>query len=125
MGLTNAFRDAFSAAVVGGTYTPFNNANSYLGVGDSSTAFAASQTNLQAATNKQRNAMDATFPTQVANVLTFKSTFAAADAVWVWNEWGVFNHPSAGTMMSRKVESLGTKANGPVWVLTATITFSV
>src|SRR5579864_7309910 len=46
-------------AVAGGTYTAMNNANARLGVGDSTTAAAASQTDLQAATNKTYQAMDA------------------------------------------------------------------
>ena len=44
------------------TLTYFNNGNAYIGVGDSTTAAAATQTDLQAATNKLRKAMDATYP---------------------------------------------------------------
>ena len=41
----------------------YNNANARLGVGDSDTAEAATQTDLQAATNKVYGAMEASFPT--------------------------------------------------------------
>lgn len=122
--LTNAYRD-YVAGLTTGTGTAFNNANSYIGVGDSTTAFAATQTDLQAATNKLRKAMDATYPQVAANVLTFRSTFATTDANWAWQEWGVFNASSAGTMLNRKVESLGTKTSAQTWQITVTITLAV
>ena len=125
MALTTAFRDFTATLVAGAGGSAFNNANSYIGVGDSSTAFSAAHTDLQAATNKLRKAMDATYPTNAANVLTYRSTFATTDANWAWNEWGIFNAAAAGTMMSRKVESLGTKTSAQSWQITATITFAV
>ena len=78
--LTNAYRD-YVAALTLATGTFFNNANSLIGVGDSMTAFAASQTDLQAASNKLRKAMDATYPQVAANVLTFRSTFATVTTI--------------------------------------------
>jgi hypothetical protein len=70
--------------------------------------------------------MEATFPTNAtANIMIFKSTFASADANWAWLEWAIFNHTSAGVMMCRKVEALGTKASGQTWVVTATITITI
>lgn len=124
MPLTNAYRDLLAQATVGEAYTPFNSANAYLGVGDGTTAFAASQTDLQG-TNKLRKAMDAGYPTRSANQMTFRSTFGGAEANFAWNEWGVFNAATGGTMMNRKVESLGTKASGATWILTVTITLNV
>lgn len=125
MALTNAFRD-WSVALSRTASTPlYDNANSYIGVGDSSTAFAATQTDLVAATNKLRKAMDSTYPTIATNVLVFRSTFATGDANYAWNEWGIFNAAAAGTMMSRKVESLGTKPSNQSWQFTATITFAI
>ena len=41
MGLTNAYRDYVAAGSVSGAPVAFSNANAYLGVGDSATAFAA------------------------------------------------------------------------------------
>lgn len=126
MGLTNAARDAIATAIVTGALgvTTFNNANSYIGVGDSTTAYANTQTDLVAATNKFRKAMDATYPQQATNVLTFRSTFALADANFAWNEWGVFNAAAAGTMLNRKQEALGTKANTQSWQFTVTLTLT-
>jgi hypothetical protein len=111
-------------ATIGAAVTAFNNANSYLGVGDSTTAHAVGQTDLQAASNKMRKAMDATYPSGASNVITFRSTFATGDANWAWNEWGTFNASSGGTMLNRKVESLGTKTNTQTWQFTTTLTFT-
>lgn len=119
-------------ALIGNAITGFSNANAAIGVGDSSTAAAATQTDLSAVTNKLRKAMDATYPqhtdgaTASNATVTFRSTFASADANFAWNEWGVFNSVTAGagTMLNRKVESLGTKASGSTWQLTITITLA-
>lgn len=124
MGMTNAYRDYLAQVSIGEAVTSFANANAHIGAGDSSTAFAATQTDLQAATNKLRKAMDATYPQRSGNVLTFRSTFATGDANWAWQEWGVFNASSAGVMMSRKVESLGTKTSAQSWQMTVTITIN-
>ena len=125
MALTNAYRDYLASLSVGAGGTAFNNANAYIGVGDSTTAFAAAQTDLQAASNKLRKAMDATYPQVAANVMTFRSTFATGDANFAWQEWAIFNASSAGTMMNRKVESLGTKTSAQSWQITVTVTLAV
>lgn len=126
MPLTNAGRDFIATAIINdGPPTFFTNANANLGVGDSTTAYAAGQTDLQAATNKFRKAMEATYPTRAANVLTFRSLFSTAQANFSWQEWGVFNAGSSGTMLSRKVEDLGTKASSQSWQLTVDITVAI
>jgi hypothetical protein len=124
MAITNAGAIAAAQCLINDSATSvfFNNTNAYLGVGDSSTAFAAGQTDLQAATNKTRKAMDASYPTRSSGAITWRSTFNSGEANWAWQEWGVFNASSSGTMFSRKVESLGTKTNTQTWVLTATVT---
>ena len=124
MGMTNAYRDFQAQAAIGEAVTAFNAANAHIGAGDSTTAFAATQTDLQAATNKLRKAQEASYPTRSGNVLTFRSLFGTADANWAWQEWGIFNDSSAGVMMSRKVESLGTKTSAQSWQVTATITIN-
>lgn len=106
-----------------------------LGVGNSTTAAAVGQTDLQAAAgaaNRQFKVMDATYPQQSNGVLTFKSTFASGEANFAWQEWCVdVGTPTVadGTtvnalMLNRKVESLGTKTSAGTWALTATITIS-
>lgn len=121
-------------ALIGATRTgnqlPFDNTNARIGVGDSSTAAAATQTDLQAAANKTRVAMDATYPTHTdattsgAATITYRSTFDTSTANWAWQEWGIFNASTAGRMLNRKVESLGTKPNTQTWQFTVTITLA-
>lgn len=122
--MTNALRDHWAKSSIGEAVTPFNNANAYIGAGDSAAAFAATQTDLQAGTNKLRKAMDASYPTRTGNVLTFQATFATGEGNFAWNEWGIFNAASGGTMMQRKVESLGSKTSAQSWQMTATITLN-
>lgn len=121
------------ADMIGEAITEFTNANAYLGVGDSTTAFATSQQDLQATTNKTRKAMAATYPSRSGMVVTFRSTFTTTDANYAWNEWGVFNGSGAGgagpsgvVMLNRKVESpsLGTKTSSEAWQLTVALTFA-
>lgn len=104
--------------------TLFNSSNCYLGVGDSSTAFAVGQTDLVAATNKSRVLV--TSIAESSGVLTIVGTWGTSVGNYTWAEWGVFNAGSGGTMLGRKVESpdLGTKTSSQVWTLTATVTFS-
>lgn len=107
-----------------------DNANAHIGVGDSNTAAAATQTDLQASTNKVRKAMDATYPqhtdgTASGNAsIVFRSTFGTSDANFDWEEWALFNAASSGRMLNRKVQSIGTKNNLHTWVVTATLTLS-
>jgi hypothetical protein len=121
MALTNAGRDLIAQMLVGEAVTAFNAANAYLGAGNSNSAFAQSQTDLVGA-SKFRKAMNGTFPQRAANVLTFQATFATGDANYAWEEWGVFNNASAGTMLQRKVETLGTKTSAQSWQITADLT---
>jgi len=122
MALTNSGRDFIASAIVNAdTPTFFTNTTSYLCVGDSATAFAVTQTDLQAATNKLRKGMDSTYPTRTANALVFKATFATGEANFAWNEWGIANAVSGGTLLNRVVSGLGSKNSG-TWSLTVTLT---
>lgn len=125
MPLTNAGRDLIAGAVIGEAFTAYNNTNAHIGVGDDSTAFSASQTDLQAATNKLRKAMEPGYPSRASNVVTFRSLFTTSQANFAWNEWAVFNSSTAGTMLCRKVESLGTKTSAQSWQITVDITFNI
>ena len=122
--------------LVGGTtVSAFDNANAAIGVGDSTTANGSPLTSndLLAATNKLRKGMDATYPqhtdstsTDGSRTITFRATFASAEANFAWNEWGVFNAVGAGAgrMLNRKQEALGTKVSGATWQLTLTLTMA-
>lgn len=124
--LVNLARDMFLDALIGGaSYARFSNANAALGVGDSSTAAAAGQTDLQAATNKLRKGMDAGYPIRTGNAVAWRATFGTSEGNFAWNERGVFNATSGGQMLSRKVVSLGTKTSANSWQLTATDTLGI
>lgn len=110
--------------IAAGSPTAFNNANSYIGVGDSTTAEAAGQTDLQAATNKTRKAMSATYPSRSGQTVTWRSAFGSADANYAWQEFGVFNASTGGKMLNRKVSNQGTKASGQTWTVDLAITWS-
>jgi hypothetical protein len=123
--LLNAGINVLWTLVCSSSGTKFDNTNAYLGVGDSSTAESAAHTDLQAATNKLRKAMDATYPTYgTSQKATWKSTFGGSDANYAWNEFGVFNASTSGTMLNRKVSAQGTKTSGQTWELTLDVTLS-
>lgn len=121
MALTNAGRNFIAGAIINDSSpTFFTNANAYIGVGNSSTAFSATQTDLLG--TSVRNAMEATYPTIATNVLTFRSVFATGEANFAWEEWGVFNAAASGTMLNRVAESLGTKTSAQSWQITVDLT---
>jgi len=123
MALTNNGMIEHLKAIIGEVgFVPLNGTNAYLGVGDSSTAFNAAHTDLQAASNKTRKPMESGYPTRSGSQLVFRALFGTSDANYAWQEHAMFNAPTGGTMINRKVESLGTKANTQSWLLTVTVT---
>jgi hypothetical protein len=110
--------------VIGASSNHFDNTNARIGIGDSSTAAAAGQTDLQAASNKTYKAMDASYPnTPAAGAVQFKATFGSAEANYAWQEFVVKQNTSA-ICIDRGVASLGTKAAGTTWVVTVTLTIA-
>jgi hypothetical protein len=114
---------AMWTALIGGSITFFSNANSYIGVGTGTTAAAAGDLDLTGPSTL-RKAMDSTFPTVSTNSVTFRATYGTSDANFAWNEWGVFNASSSGTMLNHKVISLGTKVNTATWQFAVTLSLS-
>lgn len=110
----------------------WGNTNAYIGVGDSNTAEAATQTDLQAGTNHFYKVMNATFPSRSSQTVSFQSDFTTAEANYAWAEWtvaaGATSASGSGFLvgtknLNRKVAALGTKSTG-TWTLTGQITFS-
>lgn len=124
MSLTNAGRDFLAGAAVGAETTLFNTTNARIGVGDGTTTFSATQTDLQGS-NKYRKGMDSGYPKRSGNVLTFKATFSGTEANFAWNEWGVFNAASGGVMLNRVVEYNGTKQSGQTWIFEVELTINI
>ena len=108
-----------------GTPAAWSNTNARLGVGDSNVAEAATQTGLQAATNKTFKAMDATYPQRSGQSAEWRATFGSGDANFAWEEYTVVNGADdTGKNLNRKTSSKGTKASGESWVLSLQITFT-
>ena len=106
----------------GGAGTALSNANARIGVGDSTAAEAASQTGLQAATNKTYQAVDASYPTYgKSQQIVFRSTFGGSSANYAWNEFTVDN---GTTSLNRKTSTQGSKTSGQIWQITTTISLS-
>ncbi len=112
--------------LTGGAGTAFNNANAYIGVGDSTASESASQTGLQAASNKTYKAMASSYPAISGQTVTFRAVFGSSDANYAWNEFSVANgsNDSTATNLNRKVSSQGTKASGQTWTVDLQITIS-
>lgn len=110
--------------LTGGSATAYNNANARIGVGDSATAEAATQTDLQAAVNKAYKAMSATYPQIAAQTVTFRAAFGASEANYAWNEFSVDNGAVGLKNLNRKVSAQGTKTSGQTWTVDLQITFS-
>ena len=108
-----------------GTPTKWDSTNARLGVGDSNAAESASQTGLQAATNKTFKAMDTGYPQRSNQTAEWRATFGSADANYAWEEYTVANAADdTGKNLNRKTSSKGTKSSGESWVLSLQITFS-
>lgn len=134
MPLTNDGTNVIASVLLGdGGYTLFDNTNAALGVGDDSTAFAVTQSQLQAeanATSSLRKGMNTGYPDRNPdadgsfNLIRFQSTYGTAEGNFSWLEWGVFNSVTsgAGEMLVRVVEDLGTKTNASKWVLEVDLT---
>jgi hypothetical protein len=106
--------------------TAWDNTHAYLGVGDSSTTAAATQTDLQASTNYAYVGMQTSYPSLATQTLSWQASFGSAVANYAWNEFVVTNASTkgSGTCLNRLVSSQGTKTSGQTWVLTLSITWS-
>lgn len=105
-----------------GAVTAFDGTNGRLCVGDSSTAAAIGQTDLQGS-NKTRKVFDAA-PTISSGSFTAVTTFLTSEANHAWNEAGVANAASGGVLLNRVTQAFGTKTSSVQWVLTATLSAS-
>jgi len=120
--LLNTGIDEIWDLVTGASANHYDNTNARIGVGDSNTAANATQTDLQAATNKTYKGMESGYPTSTSQKATFKASFGSSEANYAWNEW-VVKHSTSGICLNRKVDSLGTKSTG-TWTLEVEISLS-
>ena len=115
--------------------TAYNNANAFIGVGDTATAEAATQTELlatQNAANRFYKGMVVAYPARTNQSVDWRADFTGSEANFIWNEWtiaaGATTASGAGFLvgtinLNRKVQSLGTKTTG-TWTMTGTVTVS-
>lgn len=129
--MTAGATNLWNGLTTAGLAAPYNNTNAALGVGDSSTAAAVGQTNLQGAVNvtdRVRKPMNASFPSVTTNQVQFQATFGTGDANFNWQEWGTFNNvtDASGTMLNRVAGAslLGTKSSSATWQLTVTLSLA-
>ena len=121
--LLNAGIDEIWDLICGDSANHFNSAGAQIGVGDSNVTANATQTDLQAATNKAYKGMDSGYPAASSGQkATFKASFGGSEANYAWNEW-VVRQATSGKCLNRKVESLGTKSGG-TWVIQVEITLA-
>ena len=100
--------------------TEFNNTNARIGVGDSSTAEADTQTGLQGSTSFK--AMDTSFPALSGtgnDTCEWQSVFGSGDGNQAWNEFTVDDGTSVN--LNRKVSAQGTKSSGQTWTIKVSI----
>lgn len=108
-----------------GTPTAFDDTNSYIGVGDSSTAESAAHTALQAASNKLYKGMESGYPQRSGQTVTWRAVFGSSEGNYAWNEFTVANGNSdSAKNLNRKVSTQGTKASGQTWTIDLAITLS-
>jgi hypothetical protein len=124
-------------AIIGSAITAINTTNGCIGVGDSTTVAAASQTALQAGTNHLWVIVTSTAGTGTSQQLVLAATFSTAQANWVWNEImsgatttpgslpaNATTPPATAHVLNRLVQAMGTKVATATWTANLTITFS-
>lgn len=129
--MTTVGANYICAMLRGDSVTFFNNAASRIGVGTSNTAANASQTDLLG--TSARKIIDVGYPkifgetdtpTIASGAIRFRSTFGSSEGNFSWQEFGLFNAGTGGTMLDRFVQNCGTKTNGQVWELSIDFTFA-
>jgi hypothetical protein len=117
--------------VAGSAGTLFSATVGRIGIGDSSTAAAYTQTDLQASSNKYYQLISAapTVGTTHGAGLVFAATFGTGVANYAWNEFvtdqgTTSNATGVAVCFNRGVSSQGTKLSTQTWSVTETIAWS-
>jgi hypothetical protein len=112
--------------LAGASATAYNNANSNIAVGNSSTAENATQTNLQGTIVLA--GMNATYPQVSGQTITWQASFGSSAANFNWLEVGVQNGTGSPAdpvwLLNRKQQNFGTKVSGSTWTMTLSLTIS-
>lgn len=103
-----------------------------IGVGDTTTAAAYTDTDLAAATGASTRQwkLVSGAGSLGTRTLAWSATFGSSEANFHWQEWGVDNGTADGTgastspLLNRAVSDQSTKVSGQVWTPTVTFTFT-
>jgi hypothetical protein len=118
--VVTAGKTFIAASVLKTTNSPA--AMGYMGLGTGTTAAAAGDTALQTPIGSSRVAFASA--TSAANVITYVASFPAGTGTGAVTEAGIFNDPSAGTMLCRTVFSVVNKGANDAMSITWQITVS-
>ena len=122
--LLNEGITALMNLLIGAAETAYAQASSWLGVGNGVVAEGPTDTGLGGA-SKFYQPCDASYPTVVGQVSTWRGIFGTADGNFDWEEFTVSNTNSdTGDNLNRKTSTQGTKAAGQTWTLDLAITWS-
>lgn len=119
----------------GGGGTTYASASCRLGVGTSTVAASASQTDIAGATIAGRywqpiSATPTTATGTGAKRLVFTATVGTGDANFAWQEWGLDQGTTTGSgvvvgaLLNRAVSNQGTKVSGQTWTATCNLDFT-
>lgn len=119
------------------SFNYFDQANTRIGIGNGSTPATINDTDLNGSSKVYQSLVangisydDEAGSTASGNSasITLKAQFDGTTANYEWNEWGIFNGDKSQVsptvpvvMLNHKVESMGIKVNGSVWVVEARI----
>ena len=115
-----------------GATQAFDATHTRIGVGNSNTAEAYTDTDLGAAAGSANRwfQLVSGAGTLGTRTLSFSATFGTADGNFAWNEFGLDQGTASGNTVTavffnhKASISQGTKASGQTWTATATLTFS-
>ena len=107
-----------------GSPTVFNEANSYIGVGNGTASEDATHSGLQGGSTFYKG-MDTGFPSRSGTTITWRATFGDTEANFSWEEFTVANGSSDTALnINRKQSSQGTKSSGATWELEVKLTIT-
>jgi len=134
--LNDGINNILTPALIGGSYTALNTTDGCIGVGNGTTAAAATQTALQGS-SCQWVIVTATTGTGSSQQLVLQASFGSSYGNFAWQEICAASTttpaslpstattpPATAHILNRLVQSMGTKASGTTWTVTLTITFS-
>jgi len=132
MPATDLSADYVAGVISGFETTLLDSTHGRLGIGDDNTAFNSNQTQLQAIVNAGDYLIKSLYSgspnRDPANdgsdhKVSYTILVTTNEGNFDWNEWSLQN--SAGLMLIREVEYIGTKTDASQWMFEVTIAFNL